>query len=49
MSRYGVVALISAFNEADIIGQVLAHLYAQGVHTYLASTSSVRAGDPVGP
>ena len=32
---FSVVAIIAAYNEADIIGQVVADLIAQGVSVYL--------------
>jgi len=35
-----VVALISAFNEADIIGQVIEHLASEGVSVYLIDDGS---------
>jgi hypothetical protein len=38
--RFRIVALISAYNEADIIGPVLDHLAEQGVHSYLIDDGS---------
>lgn len=40
MSTPRVVAIIAAYNEADIIGQVIRHLAAQGVAVYLLDDGS---------
>lgn len=40
MSAPSVVAIIAAYNEADIIGQVIRHLAAQGVSVYLLDDGS---------
>jgi hypothetical protein len=40
MSRFDVVALISSYNEADVIDQVLAHLVKQGAMAYLIDDGS---------
>jgi len=37
---FKVIALMSAFNEADIIGQVLTHLASQAIHAYVLDNGS---------
>src|SRR5712692_1025386 len=40
MSDFGVVAIIAAYNEADIIEQVVADLIEQSVHVYFVDDGS---------
>ena len=42
-SEFRVIALISTFNEADMIGWVIGHLAANGVHTYVIDDGSTDA------
>jgi len=37
---FRVVAILSVFNEADIVGQAVRHLIGQGVHVYIIDTGS---------
>ena len=44
MSReFSVVAIIAAFNEADVIGQVVKHLVDEGVGVYLLDHGSTES------
>src|SRR5689334_9957716 len=40
---FRVVALLAAYNEADVIGAVLAHLIAEGVEVYVIDNGSTDA------
>ena len=41
--QFTVIALIAAFNEEDVIGEVIAHLHAQDVAVYLIDNGSTDA------
>jgi hypothetical protein len=43
VSRFSIVAIIAAYNEADVIEQVVSDLIAQGVHVFLLDDGSTDA------